>query len=139
MPLELLLCCGGCFSCLGGWGSCPRLASGSKRCPCRMSSPGPITTSGLSVSTICPPQPLPPLPALRGSERDNRSSFFNSLLWPYEVRLWGLPTVWLVVLDLNFMEKWCFDPKVIPVHYFDDPDHSILEGKRNQEAVILTG
>ena len=78
---------------------------GFKRCRCRLSSPGPIITSGLSASTIRPPRPPPLLPALRASERDNCFSFFNSLLWHYEVRLWGLPTVWLVVLDLYLREK----------------------------------
>lgn len=79
--------------------------SGSKRCRCRLLSPRPIITSGLLASTIRPPRPPPLLPALRGSKHDNRCSFFNSLLWHYEVRLWGLPTAWLVVLDLNLREK----------------------------------
>ena len=71
MPLELLLCCGGCFSCSGGWGSRRGSPGGSEGCRCGLSSPAALSTSGLSASAIPPPRPPPPPPALRGSERDN--------------------------------------------------------------------
>lgn len=72
-PLELLLCCGGCFSGSGGCGSRRGSPGCSTGCWCGLSSPAAPSTSGLSASAIplpLPPPPPPP-PALRGSERYN--------------------------------------------------------------------
>lgn len=70
-PLELLLCCGGCFSCSGGWGSRRSWPGDSVGCWCELSSPAALSASGLSASAIPQPRPPPRPPTLRGSERDN--------------------------------------------------------------------
>lgn len=70
-PLELLLCCGCCFSASGGCGSRRCSPGGSAGCRCGLSPPVAPGTSALLASAIPPPLPPPRPPELRGSERDN--------------------------------------------------------------------